>query len=265
MATNSYFKTNEPRAQEWDLQQDLSDECIQIHGYDVYYCPRIMMSSDQLYGESQQNKCTAAHLIEMLQTNANGWNGGHSSIAAIGYMIEDSATLLVSKRRFTQEVCDRPSITGRTEETIQYPRNGDWIYIPMFQQLFEIKDVKIDPQNLFRPKGNTTVYEIEIAKAHNSHTFFSTGIPEIDRINLTRKADNSGNDITKEGGADNLIIEAESNGSLDSLFGDKTVVVTTPSSDPSNPNVVRLNRGSGAVDFKETNANVSLLDDFNKY
>lgn len=257
MALNPYFN-NVGETSEQDLQQDLVDEIIQIRGMNIMYLPRVMLSEDRLFGESAQCKYDRAVTIEVFVKEVAGWSGDGDILSKFALSIEDTTILDVSRRRFKEELVDKASPTGDISDTIQYPREGDLIYVPVFSSLFEIKHV--EPDAPFRQFGERYIYELKVERYKQSHAFFDTGIPEIDRINELRKADNSGNDITKEVNADNIVAETEADGGLFDGFVDKTTVQRD-----ANGKVINVSRGSGVVNFREGNGQTTVEDDIDAY
>ncbi len=260
MATNPLFQTTHQNAGEWNLYQDLVDEYIKIAGFDVFYMPRKLLANDKVYGESAQCSYDSAIPIEMSLVNTTGWSGGQDLMSHFGFENQDDATLTVSRRRFIQEVVEKNS----AEDPIQYPREGDLIYYPVFSALFEIVFVEIDVP--FRQLGNRFVYEIKIKRYINSHAFFNTGIPEVDRINnLNVDGDNTRTDIRKEPNQDNTALKQEAgNRDLEAMFDTDTKVTTDPL-DPTK--IIKINRGAGPsiINFREKEAQIGLENNFASY
>ena len=133
MATNFYFN-NFPSSQitsEQLLVEDLVIEALKIYGMDVFYLPRTTRDQvDYLFGEDTLKEYRTAHAIEMYLENVTGMDGESDFISKFGLEIRDEVTMLVSRLRF------RYTVDGYTR-----PREGDLIYIPLFNSFFEITDV----------------------------------------------------------------------------------------------------------------------------
>ena len=141
MSTNFYFQagntsgtTNEQR-----LLEDLIIESIQIHGHDVYYLPRRSIDLDEVLGEDVLSRFENAYPIEMYLTNVQGWEGDGELFTKFGIQVTDQATFVVSKRRWEDVVGSNP------DELLQIPSRpaeGDLIYFPRTNSMFEIKFVQ---------------------------------------------------------------------------------------------------------------------------
>jgi hypothetical protein len=178
VATNFYFN-NFPANQitsEQLLVEDLVIEAMKIYGMDVYYLPRTTRDQvDYLFGEDPLKEYRTAHPIEMYLENVTGMEGEQDFISKFGLEIRDEATFLVSRLRF------RYTVNGLTR-----PREGDLIYIPLFNSFFEITNVERDSDQamfytLGRGRGgNVYVYALKMKQFVFSSEIIDTGIKEID-------------------------------------------------------------------------------------
>ena len=177
MATNVYFNPF-PSSQitsEQLLVEDLVIEAMQIYGMDIFYLPRSSRDQvDYLYGEDTLKQYVTAYPIEMYLENVTGMDGEQDFISKFGLEIRDEVTFLVSRRRFAATI---PLIR---------PLEGDLIYIPLLQNLFEITFVEHEnDQAMFYTLGrgrgaNVYVYALKLKQLVFSNELISTGIPEID-------------------------------------------------------------------------------------
>ena len=104
-------------------------ELIQISGSDVYYIPRTENRTDHLFGEDVLSSFTVKHRIEMYVNDVFEYGGEGDIMSNFGLEVRDEINLTVSSNRFTEET------------QIDVPREGDLIYIPRDNSLFEIKYV----------------------------------------------------------------------------------------------------------------------------
>ena len=157
MATNFYFQsgntsgtTNEQR-----LIEDLIIESIKIYGHDVYYLPRSSGNLDNILGEDVLSQFDTAIPLEMYLADIQGWEGNGELFTKFGISVTDQATFVVSKRRWEDTVGSSP------EELLQLPNRpaeGDLIYLPKTNSMFEIKFVQhLDP---FYQLGKFYVYSM---------------------------------------------------------------------------------------------------------
>lgn len=155
------------------MYESMLQELIQLRGYDVYYMPRENLDQiDTLYGENLMSSFEKAFFIEMYIESSEQWAaGGDFMNRWQGFGSNDNIHLVVSKRTFNQIVTDRTR-----------PQDGDLIYIPVIQKIFEIKFV--DEELLFYTKGNRIpyVYELRCEVFRASNEKIETGVPEIDLI-----------------------------------------------------------------------------------
>lgn len=176
MTTNVYFQsgktigaTNEQR-----LVEDLIIESMKIYGHDVYYLPRTLIKKDLIFGEDVLSQFTEAYPIEMYLANVDGWNGMQEMFTKFGIEVQDKATFVVSKRRWEDEL-------ARQTDNLQIPERpaeGDLLYLPLTDSMFEIKFVEhLDP---FMQLAKFNVYTLQCELWQYSSEVVQTGIDEID-------------------------------------------------------------------------------------
>jgi len=161
------------------LLEDLLVESIQIMGHDCYYIPRDSYNGDdEIFGETKNAKFTRAYTLEMYIANVEGYEGDGDFFSKFGLDIRDTSNFVLAARTFRKYI---PSnIAWR-------PREGDLIYVPVMQKLFEIKFV--EEELLFFSIGNRNpyIYELRCELFRFSDENFSTGVEEVDDI----EADNA--------------------------------------------------------------------------
>jgi hypothetical protein len=171
MTTNVYF-TNGTRSEQY-LVEDLIIESLKIYGQQMYYIPRQLVSKDEILGEDRLSEFKNSFLIEMYFENIDSYAGQGAFIQKFGLMMEQSATLVVARRRWEQFV-------GRYGVNIvpNRPNEGDLIYFPLTNSLFEIKFVA--HQDPFYQLGKLYVYKLQVELFQYSSERIDTGIKEID-------------------------------------------------------------------------------------
>jgi hypothetical protein len=176
MAVNPFFKDY---VGEQNLLNDLVIETIKATGRDVVYIPRQYLNLDQTLGEDTQgSKFTKGYTIEMYLSDVQQFGGDTDIVSKFGIQLTDRITLVLSKTRFQQEIVSK-------ETNISRPREGDLIYFPMMEYLFEINFVE-DKQPFFQ-FGNLTTYNLVCEVFHYSHETISTGNTDIDSVQTDRK------------------------------------------------------------------------------
>lgn len=170
-----YFPQHGGVSTEQGLIQSLVDEQIKLFGSDVYYLPRKMIKdiplNDVLYSEF-----TTQYMIEMLLINVEGFGSPSEFISKFGLRITDEITMVVSQNRWSQvfqEFADITTVDGR-------PNEGDLIYLPLTEDLYEIKFVEREAP--FYQLGQNYIYTMTAELYELGNDEFETGIEEIDEI-----------------------------------------------------------------------------------
>lgn len=158
------------------LYEDLIIESLKIYGHDVYYLPReIVNTPDAIYGEDVLSKFDENYLIEMYLADVQGFGGDGTLLTKFGVRIADEATFVISKRRWEDLISSSNNLV-----TSIRPNEGDVIYFPLTNQLFQIKFVEHNKP--FRQLNQITTYQLVCEVMEDSSERFETGIDEIDNI-----------------------------------------------------------------------------------
>ena len=176
MPTSNYFPTYyQGHSGEQGLVQDLVDEQIKLFGSDVYYIPRIVLQ-DSTLDEVRYSKYQEQFQIEMLLQNVTGFGDNAEFISKFGLRITDEIIFRVSTRRWDEEVAEHsPTLTVESR-----PNEGDLLYFPLTQDIYEIKFVgKEEP---FFQFGKIQFYAITAEIYEVGQDDFDTGIAEIDAV-----------------------------------------------------------------------------------
>jgi hypothetical protein len=173
MGTSVYFN-NQNATREQFLIEDLIIESIKNHGIDIFYLPRESRSSlDELFGDDPVKAFLKSYSIEMYLETFNEFGGNQEFFAKFGLEIQKSARIAVARRTFERYV---PTALRNT------PKEGDLIYLPVQEKLFEIKRVE-EEKNFFQAgKVAPYMYALDIETFKYNGEFFDTGIIEIDNI-----------------------------------------------------------------------------------
>jgi hypothetical protein len=170
VATNQYFNFY-TSSNEQDLTEKLIIESIQIKGFDVHYIPREAADTDYLTGDSPMESYAEAFDVEMYLESVDGFGGDTMLMSKFGLTIEDTATLVVSKKRFKEEA-DKNIFDS------DYPLMGDLIYLPMSKSLLEIEHV--DNEEPFYQLGKNYVFKLKVRLFNYNQQEFATGIDAVD-------------------------------------------------------------------------------------
>lgn len=175
MATSVYFNNfSAATIGEQRLMEDVIGESIKIMGHDVYYLPREAWNEDDtIFGENTTNKFERAYVMEMYLANVEGYEGDGDFFSKFGLEIRDSSNFVVGRRAFERYVPS--SICSR-------PREGDLIYIPVMNKIFEIKFVEEELMYFSLGKRNPYIYELRCEMFRYSNENLNTGVEDIDII-----------------------------------------------------------------------------------
>lgn len=172
MSTTNVYFSHGTRNEQY-LVEDLIIESLRMYGNEVFYIPRTLVSKDEILGEDRLSKFTSSFPIEMYFENVDSFDGQGAFIQKFGLMMEQSATLVVSRRRWDQMI-GRYNVTQLPHR----PCEGDLIYFPLTKGLFEIKFVK--HQDPFYQLGKLYVYKLQVELFQYSSEQIDTGIPAVD-------------------------------------------------------------------------------------
>lgn len=173
MPTNVYF-TQGTRNEQY-LVEDLIIESLKIYGQEFFYIPRTLVAKDEILGEDRLSQFKSSFPIEMYFENVDSFAGQGAFIQKFGLMMEQSATLVVARRRWDQ-------LVGRYGQTQlpNRPNEGDLLYFPLTKGLFEIKFVQ--HQDPFYQLGKLYVYKLQVELFQYSSERIDTGIAEVDKF-----------------------------------------------------------------------------------
>jgi len=171
MTTNVYF-SHGTRNEQYMIE-DLIIESLRIYGQEMYYIPRQLVSKDDVLGEDRLSQFKQSFPIEMYFENVDSFDGQGAFVQKFGLMMEQSATLVVARRRWDQ-------LVGRFDATTlpDRPCEGDLIYFPLTKGLFEVKFVK--HQDPFYQLGKLYVYKLQVELFQYSSERIDTGVKEVD-------------------------------------------------------------------------------------
>lgn len=172
---NPYFQQGSRSEQ--NLVQDLINEQLRMYGVEVYYIPRQYLTKNTVIEEVIQSEFTSAYPIEAYVNNYDGYDGQGTLLSKFGITDLDDLTLIISKERYEQYITplirDLPNIELATR-----PKEGDLIYFPFGDRLFEIKFV--EHEQPFYQLQKTYVYELRCELFRYSTEVVDTGVDQID-------------------------------------------------------------------------------------
>ena len=173
MPTNVYF--NHAVQSEQDLHEDLVVESLRFYGHEVFYLPRTIVDEDELFGEDTSSKFGDAYQVEMYIENTEGFEGEGDLLSKFGVEVRDQATFVLSRRTWQRFISLDSNLATSTR-----PQEGDLIYFPLGNQVFEIRFV--EHENPFYQLGKLNVFKLQVETFEYSHESIDVGIAELDNV-----------------------------------------------------------------------------------
>jgi len=168
---NNFFFDNYTNFNEQQLIDDLVIESIKMYGVDVIYITRIDGALDKVFNEDDLPLYNETFEFEAYVKNVDGFEGEGDFLSKFGLQIRDQMTLTVANRTFERFVT-------REEGTIIRPKEGDLIYFPLSENIFEIKFV--EDESLFYQSGALQVFDMTCELAEYTGQRLQTGRDNID-------------------------------------------------------------------------------------
>ena len=162
---------------EQNLVQDLINEQLRMYGVEIYYLPRKYLTKNTVIREVIQSKFDNSYPIEAYVENYEGYASNTTLLSKFGIQALNELTVTLSKERFetyiTPLIKNLPNIELSTR-----PKEGDLIYFPLGDRLFEIKFV--EHEKPFYQLQKTYVYTLTCELFRYEDEIVDTGIEEID-------------------------------------------------------------------------------------
>jgi hypothetical protein len=181
MALNPFFLQGTPSEQR--LVQDLVNEHLRFHGVEVIYIPRKYVNKKTIIEEVQSSAFDDNFAIEAYVNNYDGYSGAGDILTKFGVSVRDELTLTISKERFEDFIA--PFMGGLDDGSGEgeiilstRPREGDLVYFPLGQRLFEVKFV--EHEDPFYQLGKNYVFLLKCELFEYEDEVIDTSIHEID-------------------------------------------------------------------------------------
>ena len=141
MPLSPFFLNGSPSEQR--LVQDLVNEHLKLFGQDVLYLPRKIINQNTVIREITASKFDDSFRLEAYLVNTDGFGTPSDVLTKFGVREQDEVTLVVSKERYDDFIT--PFINqfpeGERASAVS-PQEGDLIYLPLDNALFEIKYIE---------------------------------------------------------------------------------------------------------------------------
>ena len=175
MAKNSYFLHGSQSEQR--LVQDLINEQLKIYGIDVTYIPRKYVNTQSIIEEVQSSKFDDNFVLEAYVNSYDGYSGAGDVLTKFGMSLRDEVELTISKERFEDFIAPFMSASDDVELASR-PREGDLVFFPLGQRLFEVKFV--EHEEPFYQLGKNYVYKLKCELFEYENEVIDTSIDAID-------------------------------------------------------------------------------------
>ena len=164
-------------ASEKNLMQGLINESIQIYGVEVHYLPRKYITEKTILKEVIESAFDNAYPIEAYISSFEGYGDNPTILSKFGIQNLNELTLEISKERF--ETYISPLIKNLSNIKLSNrPKEGDLIYFPLGDRLFEIKYVEHE-KPFYQLQGKYT-YQLTCELFQYEDEVIDTGVGEID-------------------------------------------------------------------------------------
>ena len=172
---------------EQNLVQELIDEHIKMHGIEFLYLPRNFVNIKTIMREVTSSKFTKAFPIEGYIENYEGFGEAHNLLTKFGVRSTAELQITISQKRFEEYLSplvtngnNNGSFTRKVSDgTGLRPLEGDLLYFPLGDMLFEIKYVDHENPGFWQLQNNYTfLLKCELFEYEDEEIV--TGISEID-------------------------------------------------------------------------------------
>ena len=177
MALNPFFLQGSQSEQR--LVQDLINEQLKIYGQDIVYLPRKIINKKTIMKEVVASTFDDAYRMEAYLLNYQGFEGNGDILQKFGVQTTDAVTFVISKERYEDFIS--PFLNSDSQiELATRPEEGDLIYFPLDNTMFEIKYV--EGKKPFYQLNNLYVYTLSCeVMDYALDEDIDVGIEEVDR------------------------------------------------------------------------------------
>ena len=172
---NPYFQQG--ARSEQNLVQDLINEQLRMYGVEIYYLPRKYMTENTVIREVIESKFDDAYPLEAYIDNYDGYAENPVLLSKFGIEGQNEITLVVSRERWETYIQPLMENESNVKLTTR-PKEGDIIYFPLGDRLFEIKYVEHEKPFYQLQKNYTYTLRCELFRYENE--VIDTGVAEID-------------------------------------------------------------------------------------
>jgi hypothetical protein len=148
-----------------------------MYGVEVYYLPRKYITEKTIMREVIESSFDQSYPIEAYVENFDGYGDNTTILSKFGIQALNELTIIISKERFEEYIT--PLIKDQSNIKLSSrPKEGDIIYFPLGDRLFEIKFVEHE-QPFYQLQKNY-VYTLKCELFRYEDEVIDTGISFID-------------------------------------------------------------------------------------
>ena len=195
MPLSPFFLHGSPSEQR--LVQDLVNEHLTLFGQDILYMPRKIVNQDTVIREITASKFDDSFRLEAYLVNTDGFGTPSDVLTKFGVQAQDEITLVVSKERYDDFISPFLKLWAEGDRAnASTPNEGDLIYLPLDNALFEIK--YIERKVPFYQMNDLFMYEFrcEIFNPEDEVIDLPDGLTDKDGVDIDESRVRKGQVIT---------------------------------------------------------------------
>ena len=186
---NPFFQQGSTSEQ--NLVQDLINEQLRMYGVEVHYLPRKYMNEKTVIREVVQSIFDDSYPLEAYLDNFDGYTDNPTILSKFGIEQTNEVTLVISRERW--ETYIQPLLKNESNVKLTTrPKEGDLVYFPLGDRLFEIKYV--EHEKPFYQLRKNYVYTLKCELFRYEDEIIDTGVAEIDDTLIGDNADGTSED-----------------------------------------------------------------------
>ncbi len=171
---------------EQGLIQDLINEQLRMYGVEIYYLPRKYITEKTVIREVIQSVFDDAYPLEAYVENFDGYADNTTILSKFGIQQTQELTITVSRERYETYIA--PLIKNEANIKLSTrPKEGDLIYFPLGDRLFEIKFV--EHEKPFYQLQKNYVYTLKCELFRYEDELIDTGVSQIDDLLVGGESD----------------------------------------------------------------------------
>ncbi len=186
---NPFFQQGSTSEQ--NLVQDLINEQLRMYGVEIHYLPRKYMNEKTVIREVVQSVFNDSYPLEAYVDNFEGYAENPTLLTKFGIEQTNEVNLVISRERW--ETYIEPLLKNESNVKLTTrPKEGDLIYFPLGDRLFEIKYV--EHEKPFYQLRKNYVYTLKCELFRYEDEVIDTGVAEIDDTLVGDNADGTSED-----------------------------------------------------------------------